>query len=144
MQVTLEATGLDIARGASGEMGYIPVFLKEGKTEKSGLSISFFKPKVTDKDIIVFNRQLATLFSAGIPLLRGVQGLAEQMQNKTFKEVLLKVSADIQTGCSFSDALAKHPQSILGSLRKYGSGRRGIRYPGRHSRQACLTGRTCG
>ena len=107
---TLEATGLDIARVRLGEMGYIPVFLKEGKAGKSGLSINFLKPKVTDKDIIVFNRQLATLFSAGIPLLRGVQGLAEQMQNKTFKEILLKVSADIQTGSSFSDALAKHPK----------------------------------
>lgn len=107
---TLEATGLDIARVRLGEMGYIPVFLKEGKAGKNGLSINFLKPKVTDKDIIVFNRQLATLFSAGIPLLRGVQGLAEQMQNKTFKEILLKVSTDIQTGSSFSDALAKHPK----------------------------------
>ncbi len=107
---TLEATGLDIARMRLGEMGYIPVFLKEGKAEKSLFSINFLKPKVKDKDIIVFNRQLATLFSAGIPLLSGIQGLAEQMQNKTFKEILLKVSADIQTGSSFSDALAKHPK----------------------------------
>ncbi len=107
---TLEATGLDIARMRLGEMGYIPVFLKEGKAGKSAFSISFLKPKVKDKDIIVFNRQLATLFSAGIPLLSGIQGLAEQMQNKTFKEILLKVSADIQTGSSFSDALAKHPK----------------------------------
>jgi len=107
---TLEATGLDIARIRLGEMGYIPVFLKEGKAGKSGLSINFLKPKVKDKDIIVFNRQLATLFSAGIPLLSGIQGLAEQMQNKTFKEILLKVAADIQTGSSFSDALAKHPK----------------------------------
>ena len=107
---TLEATGLDIARMRLGEMGYIPVFLKEGKAGKSIFSINFLKPKVKDKDIIVFNRQLATLFSAGIPLLSGIQGLAEQMQNKTFKEILLKVSADIQTGSSFSDALVKHPK----------------------------------
>ena len=107
---TLEATGLDIARVRLGEMGYIPVSLKEGKAGKSGFSINFLKPKVKDKDIIVFNRQLATLFSAGIPLLSGIQGLTEQMQNKTFKEILLKVAADIQTGSSFSDALAKHPK----------------------------------
>ncbi len=106
---TLEASGLDIARTRLGEMGYIPVFLKEGKSGKSIFS-GLLKQKVTDKDLIVFNRQLATLFSAGIPLLRGVQGLAEQMQNKTFKEILLKISADIQTGSSFSDALAKHPK----------------------------------
>jgi len=109
---TLEATGLDIARMRLGEMGYIPVFLKEGKVKKNGSSINFLKQKVKDKDIIVFNRQLATLFAAGIPLLSGIQGLAEQMQNKTFKEILLKVSADIQTGSSFSDSLAKHPKTF--------------------------------
>ncbi|MBC8555956.1 MAG: type II secretion system F family protein [Candidatus Brocadiales bacterium] len=111
---TLEATGLDIARLRLGEMGYIPVKLEEGKSRKNGFSIKFLKPKVADKDLIVFNRQLATLFSAGIPLLMGIQGLAEQIQNKTFKEILLKVAADIQTGSSFSDALAKHPKVFSG------------------------------
>ena len=47
-------------------------------------------------------------------MLRAVQGLAEQMQNKTFKEVLLRVAAEIQTGSSFSDALAKHPKVFSG------------------------------
>ncbi len=111
---TLDATGMDTARFRLGEMGYIPVFLEEGKARQKGLSINFLKPKIKDKDIIVFNRQLATLFAAGIPLLRAVQGLAEQMQNKTFKEVLLRVAAEIQTGASFSDALAKHPKVFSG------------------------------
>ena len=60
---------------------------------KSGSSINLFKPKVNAKDIIVFNRQLATLFAAAIPLLSGIQGLVEQMQNKTLKEILLMVAA---------------------------------------------------
>ena len=111
---TLDATGMDTARFRLGEMGYIPVFLEEGKAKGNGFSINLLKPKVKDKDLIVFNRQLATLFSAGIPLLRAVQGLAEQMQNKTFKEVLLRVAAEIQTGSSFSDALAKHPKVFSG------------------------------
>ncbi len=106
----LDAPEMGVARNRLGEMGYIPVRLEEKKTKEKGLSINFLKQKVTDKDIIVFNRQLATLFAAGIPLLSGIQGLAEQMQNKTFKEILLKVAADIQTGSSFSDALAKHPK----------------------------------
>ena len=111
---TLEATGMDIARVRLGEMGYIPVRLEEGKARENGFSINFLKPKVTDKDLIVFNRQLATLFSAGIPLLTGIQGLAEQVQNKTFKEILLKLVAEIQTGSSFSDALARHPKVFSG------------------------------
>ncbi|KHE93959.1 MAG: type II secretion system F family protein [Candidatus Scalindua rubra] len=110
----LDAPEVGIARIRLGEMGYIPVRVEEGKVREKGLSISFLKQKVTDKDIIVFNRQLATLFSAGIPLLSGIQGLAEQMQNKTFKGILVKVAAEIQTGASFSDALAKHPKVFSG------------------------------
>ncbi len=111
---TLDASGVDMARASLGEMGYIPVRLEEGKARENGISLDFLKPKVTDKDLIVFNRQLATLFSAGIPLLMGIQGLAEQVQNKTFKEILLKLAAEIQTGSSFSDALAKHPKVFSG------------------------------
>ena len=47
-------------------------------------------------------------------MLRGIQGLSEQMQNKTFKAVLLRVAADIQDGLAFSDALAKHPKVFSG------------------------------
>ena len=93
-----------------------PLDWKKARPGRKGFSINInlLKPKVTDKDLIVFNRQLATLFSAGIPLLRGIQGLADQVQNKTFKEILFKVAADIQTGTSFSDALAKYPKVFSG------------------------------
>jgi type II secretory pathway component PulF len=109
---TLEAPDANMARVRLSEMGYIPITLKEGKakTREKGPGISFLKPKVRPKDIIVFTRQLATLFAAGIPLLRSIQALAEQIENKTFKEVLYKVTTEIQTGAAFSDALAKHPK----------------------------------
>lgn len=108
---TLDAPDTNVARVRLGEMGYIPITLKEGKANKEkGTAISFLKPKVRPKDIIVFTRQLATLFAAGIPLLRSIQALAEQMENKTFKEVLQKVTAEIQAGTAFSDTLAKHPK----------------------------------
>ncbi|ODS30394.1 MAG: type IV fimbrial assembly protein [Candidatus Scalindua rubra] len=108
----LDAPGADVARVRLGEMGYIPIALEEGKakTKEKGPSISFLKPKVRPKDIIVFTRQLSTVFAAGIPLLRAIQALYEQMENKTFKEVLQKVTKEIQEGASFSDALEKHPK----------------------------------
>ncbi len=110
----LEAPGIDVARVRLGEMGYIPVKLEEGKAKSKSLSMDFLKPRVTDKDLIVFNRQLATLFSAGIPLLRAIQGLTEQMKNKTFKAILIDIASEIQAGSSFSDALAKHPKVFSG------------------------------
>ncbi len=113
---TLEAPGMDIARLRLDEMGYIPVVLEEGRAGggSKGLFTGLLKPRVRPKDIIVFNRQLSTLFSAGITLIRALQALGEQMENRSFKEVIEKVVMDIQTGSSFSDALAKHPGVFSG------------------------------
>ncbi len=113
---TLDAPDANVARARLGEMGYIPITLKEGKAKakEKGPATGFLKPKIRPKDIIIFTRQLATLFAAGIPLLRSIQALAEQIENKTLKEVLQKVTAEIQTGAAFSDALAKHPKAFSG------------------------------
>ncbi len=112
---TLEATGLDIARLRLGEMGYIPVFLAECKAGMNVSSLNFLNHKINAKDVILFNRQLSTLFAAGIPLLRAIQGIAEQMENKLFRKILSSISTDIQSGSSFSDSLTRHPK-VFSSL----------------------------
>ncbi len=101
-----------MARVRLGELGYIVIALDEDKSKAKakGLSISFLKARIGPKDIITFNRQLSTLFAAGIPLIRALQALGEQMENKSFREVLGKVVMQIQTGSSFADALGEHPK----------------------------------
>lgn len=106
---TMEAPDKNAVRLRLSEMGQIPVALEETKAKGQGFSPKFLRRGVSVKDIIVFNRQLATLFAAGIPLLRAVQALSEQMENKAFQKILQKVATDIQAGFSFSDSLAKHP-----------------------------------
>lgn len=108
----LEAGGTDVAVIRLGEMGYVPVALKETRAKGNGFLPNLFKRKVGAKDLIVFNRQLATLFAAGITLLKAVQTLAKQVRNKKFKEVLGQISTDIQSGSSFSDSLARHPDTF--------------------------------
>ncbi|MFQ5861919.1 MAG: type II secretion system F family protein [Candidatus Brocadiales bacterium] len=110
---TLEANGPDIARMRLSEMGYIPVTVEVTRAKKGkGLALNPFRRKVGTKDLIVFNRQLATLFAAGIPLLRAIQTLAEQIENKAFQEILQQVARDIQAGKSFSDSLTKYPATF--------------------------------
>ncbi|MEE9201228.1 MAG: type II secretion system F family protein [Candidatus Brocadiales bacterium] len=108
----LEAGGTDVAVIRLSEMGYVPVALKETRAKSNGFLRNLFKRKVGAKDLIVFNRQLATLFAAGITLLKAVQTLAKQVRNKKFKEVLGQISTDIQSGSSFSDSLARHPDTF--------------------------------
>lgn len=65
--------------------------------------------KVKLEDLVVFSRQLATMIDAGIPLVQALGILAEQVENKALKNVVLTVRQDIEAGMSFCDALSKHP-----------------------------------
>jgi type IV pilus assembly protein PilC len=72
--------------------------------------ISFMKPKVTKKDLVIFTRQFSTMIDAGLPLVQGLNILAEQMENKTFKGMLKQITKDVEGGSTLADALNKHPQ----------------------------------
>ena len=71
-----------------------------------------FQPKVTSKDIVLFSRQLATLVSAGVALVSGLNILQEQIENPAFKTVVGRVKEDIEAGLSIADSLKKHPQAF--------------------------------
>ncbi len=73
-------------------------------------NISFFKPKVSGKDIVIFTRQLSTMIDAGLPLVQGLEILAKQQDNSTFKTVLTEIKSDVETGTTFADAMRKHPK----------------------------------
>lgn len=73
-------------------------------------SISFFKPKVTGKDVVVFTRQLATMIDAGLPLVQCLEILSKQQENSTFKKTLATIQADVEAGTTFADSMRKHPK----------------------------------
>lgn len=68
--------------------------------------------KVKLDDLVVFSRQLATLIDSGIPLVQALGILAEQVDNKDLRNVVLVVRQDIEAGMSLCDALAKHPNAF--------------------------------
>lgn len=72
--------------------------------------VSFLQPRVTAKDIVVFTRQFSTMIDAGLPLVQGLNMLAEQSQNKTFKGILTQVTRNVEGGSTLADALGKHPK----------------------------------
>jgi len=72
--------------------------------------VPFLQTKVTEKDLVVFVRQFATLINAGLPLVQSLEILRDQQENKTFKSILKEVKADVEGGATFSDAIKKHPK----------------------------------
>lgn len=73
-------------------------------------NISFMKQKVTKKDLVVFTRQFSTMIDAGLPLVQGLQILAEQCENKTFKAILKEINRDVEGGSTLAEAMKKHPE----------------------------------
>ncbi len=68
-----------------------------------------FKPKVKITDLVLFTRQLSTMVSAGVPLLRSLNTLYAQVENPTLREVIGDLVKDVQSGVSLADAMGKHP-----------------------------------
>jgi len=73
-------------------------------------NISFLKPKVTNKDLVVFTRQFSTMIDAGLPLVQGLTILAEQSENPTFKAILKEITKDVEGGSTLAEAMKKHPK----------------------------------
>jgi type IV pilus assembly protein PilC len=66
--------------------------------------------KVKEKELVVFTRQFATMIDAGLPLVQCLDILSSQQVNSAFKEILLKVKGDVESGSTFAEALRKHPR----------------------------------
>lgn len=88
----------------------------KGKNDGGALA-AFLTGKVTAKsarvklkELVIFTRQLATMISAGIPLLECLEILCEQTENPGFKAVLEEVVLDVRSGTDLSTALSKHPR----------------------------------
>lgn len=78
----------------------------EGHKIMSGL----FRPKVKLADLVLFTRQLSTMVSAGVPLLRALTTLQTQTENRTLKDIIGELVKDVQGGAQLADAFEKHPK----------------------------------
>jgi type IV pilus assembly protein PilC len=65
--------------------------------------------RVTPADIAVFSRQLATMMTAGIPLVQSFDIVGAGHENPAMQKLILAIKADVEGGTSLADALAKHP-----------------------------------
>ncbi len=65
--------------------------------------------KVTDKDITLFTRQLATMMKSGVPLLQSFDIVGRGHSNPAVAKLLLDIKADVETGSSLSQAFRKYP-----------------------------------
>ncbi len=115
----IQADSVALAINDVRSLGLFPTHVREARRsderrargEKHGLSELYFGG-VKTKQLVVMTRQLATLIDAGLPLLRSLNVLITQMKPCKLKDILREIATDIQSGSTFSDALAKHPKQF--------------------------------
>jgi len=92
-------------------MGISPLSIQEaagGTGLQKEINLGAFKPKVGLKDLAVMSRQMATMITSGLSLLRTLTILTDQTENKELKRILTSITREVESGASLSDATARH------------------------------------
>jgi len=122
-QGTVEANSAADAAAAIKKQGRFPTNIAETSAaavaaKGKGLSLPFSfgggsgTGKVPAKVLTVFTRQLSTLISAGLPLLRSLRTLSKQEKNANLKKIMASLAESVEGGTTFSEALAQHPKAF--------------------------------
>ncbi len=107
---SLEADSTAAVAAKLKQMGYAPVSIVATNTGMSReIKLPGFGGKVKLKNLAVMSRQFATMINSGLSLLRALDILASQTDNKELARVLAEVRNDVETGIALSTAMAKHP-----------------------------------
>ena len=105
----LDALNEKIVTAQLKRRNLIPKKIKE-KPKDIFENLSFMKPPITPKDIVIFTRQFSTMIDAGLPLVQGLNIIASQVENKTLQKVLQRILQDVQGGSDLAEALRRHPK----------------------------------
>ncbi|HYM37678.1 MAG TPA: type II secretion system F family protein [Nitrospiraceae bacterium] len=106
------ANSLEDAKGQLAGQGIIVTEVKEKKaTDWKNFELSF-GAGVSDKEIVIFTRQFATMINSGLPLIQCLDILASSisLENKFFGKAIGEIKASVEGGSTFADSLKKHPK----------------------------------
>ena len=66
--------------------------------------------RVPNREVVVFTRLFATMVGAGLPIVRSLDVLARQTENKTLRRVIQAMIADVESGSTLAGAMRRHPR----------------------------------
>lgn len=98
----------DLISKLQGE-GNIIVSVEESQSEFSSTWLEKLTERITEKDVVIASKQLATLISGGIQALRTFRLMASESPSKALGKRFTIIADDIQSGIPVYKALARHP-----------------------------------
>lgn len=84
-----------------------PIAIREKGASSSKFTL---RKKVSQSEVAVFTRQFSVMLDAGLPLIQGLDAIAQQHPNEAFKSILGQVRSDVEAGSTLSAAMARHPK----------------------------------
>lgn len=105
----IEAFSVDAAIKELQKRGLVISEIHDSEQQKLKTTFLFLFNRVSNKDVVILSRQIATLFQAQVSALRVFRLLASQVQNPTLQNYLSMIADDLQGGSSISSAIAKYP-----------------------------------
>lgn len=108
----LEGDNMSLVAAKLRDMGFAPVEIKpvRGVNLKADINIPGLTDRVKLKEVALMSRQLATMVSSGLTLVRALSVLSDQIESKPLREAMLQVRADVEQGSLLSAALEKLPK----------------------------------
>jgi type IV pilus assembly protein PilC len=101
-----ESMAVDTLQGK----GYLILSIKQLEGDIFSIDLNKYFQKPTNKDIVIFTRQLSTLIDADMPLAEGLRTLARQFEKPTLRKIISEISDAVEGGSSLSNALSAHPK----------------------------------
>jgi type IV pilus assembly protein PilC len=89
--------------------GLIVLGVDEKGLGSKSINLELFA-RIKLSELAIMTRQLATMVSSGMTILRALYVLEAQTENKKLREVLVKVRMDVEAGLPLSDAMERHPK----------------------------------
>ena len=90
--------------------GYLILSINRLEGDIFSIDLNKYFQKPTNKDVVIFTRQLSTLIDADMPLAEGLRTLARQFEKPTLRKILSEISDAVEGGSALSSALAVHPK----------------------------------
>jgi type IV pilus assembly protein PilC len=108
---SVDALTVDVAIASLQKRGLVIVAIDPADKPSIGKNMVLFE-RISNKDVVILSRQMATLFAAQVSALRVFRLLGGEAENHALGRKLGEVADDIQAGSSISKALSKHPKAF--------------------------------
>ena len=96
------------------QLGLFPLSIVNEQFSLSGQDRLHRAPKISNKDLVLFTRQLSTLIDSGVNIVDALNIVTNQLANKYFKLILKDISAKLKDGKPLSDSMAAYPKLFPG------------------------------